>query len=360
MLKLLHKKLLKYKLKKHILISNNSSNNLNKDAISCVIAILASCELAHLEDLLLSIKSNGGVCNCIELNMDNSYDDIKIKFQIFAMCKAFRWSKLSLTTKLQQVPYCNSCTSCLNPYHYTQWKDLQEISFPKISSNSSNENENMEKRVSKKYSLNSDDDDVMTTKPRNLFPSSVDFDKSLSWCRILYWEEKRRIGRQYLVRGDYVNVFNHLPHGDGLCLSAIARSGGLFDSEISSYSSCHVRHNIGYGITLALGRLGDVILHNRSQYSVFVQSQTIGKEIDAVSRAAEQIYKLEAGKCAQVFDFDAAFHLKFRQQRFDPSVVRLSFIKGWGSPEYKRPCLLSCPCWLEVFFDLNICYDHFN
>lgn len=44
------------------------------------------------------------------------------------------------------------------------------------------------------------------------------------WCRLAYWELATRVGRQFSVEPESVNVFTCLPHGDGLCLATLAQT----------------------------------------------------------------------------------------------------------------------------------------
>lgn len=55
----------------------------------------------------------------------------------------------------------------------------------------------------------------------NCFPGETG---SREWCKLAYWELATRVGRQFSVEPESVNVFTCLPHGDGLCLATLAQT----------------------------------------------------------------------------------------------------------------------------------------
>lgn len=41
-------------------------------------------------------------------------------------------------------------------------------------------------------------------------------------------------------------------------------------------------------------------------------------------------------------------YLRSNYGPIDTNSIRVSFVKGWGAPNYKRREITSCPCWLEI------------
>ena len=63
-----------------------------------------------------------------------------------------------------------------------------------------------------------------------------------TWCKLAYWEESTRVGRQFPVSSSTVDVFSTLPKGNGLCLSS------LFDqNKKPTESTSRTRDKIGQG-----------------------------------------------------------------------------------------------------------------
>ena len=152
------------------------------------------------------------------------------------------------------------------------------------------------------------------------------------------------MGRLYPVYGDQINVFAHLPQGEGLWLEP------WFSSSASSKDQTvrRTRDKIGFGVTISRKDEG-VWVYNRSNNAIFVNSPTL----DAPNTRNLTVYKVLPGFSIKVFDFEVAQN--YRRLRtieppdgpMDPNAFRISFVKGWG-PAYSRQYVTSCPCWLEV------------
>ena len=64
------------------------------------------------------------------------------------------------------------------------------------------------------------------------------------WCTIAYWELRERVGRLFPVMESSVNIFQQLPHGDGMCLR-------LFQKPTNVEAVWRTREKIGFGIVLS-------------------------------------------------------------------------------------------------------------
>lgn len=198
---------------------------------------------------------------------------------------------------------------------------------------------------------------------------AVDDKITQPWCRITYWEMKNRIGPIYNAFSPYVNVFEDLPQGSGLCLSLLKTT-----SIERAQRSEKILESIGYGFQLTQEE-DNVWLYNRSEMVLFVGSPTLQLEsIDSVTPIVKRIMpgcsimvfnalissvhqKPEEELCSHQSeessagnawsDVAATSNLKLQQ----PFCVRVSFGKGWGG-HYTRMSITQCPCWVEIYLNL--------
>jgi MAD (mothers against decapentaplegic) family protein 6/7 len=182
-----------------------------------------------------------------------------------------------------------------------------------------------------------------------------------AWCKLAYWEECCRVGRQFPVSSASVDVFCALPKGNGLCLASL-----FGQNKRPSEATARTRAKIGEGVLLSrdFGDAGGgVWLYNRTDYPVFVNSPTLGAPPTAPPSPAlpmppALVFKVPPAYSVQIFDFEKSRQLeKFRDFRstdgpFDPYSVRVSFAKGWGS-NYSRQFITSCPCWIEILLEVS-------
>ena len=193
------------------------------------------------------------------------------------------------------------------------------------------------------------------------------------WCSLAYWEKRDRVGRLLKVYDPFINIFQHLPHGDGLCLRVLQEncernldvhvqenSHRKTDPHENTLDPCvkRTREKIGFGIVMSKESDG-VWIYNRSEFPVFVNSPTL----DVPNTRTLFVIKCPPGHSLKIFDYDRA-HLmeeirdpKYLDGPYDPNSIRISFAKGWG-PNYSRQFMTSCPCWLEVL--LNLTGNHDN
>lgn len=157
-----------------------------------------------------------------------------------------------------------------------------------------------------------------------------------------YWELRQRVGRLFTVFEKTVNVFQELPHGDGMCLGILQQGTSVSDSVKRT------REKIGFGVTLS--QEGNAVwLYNRSEFPVFVNSPTL----DIPNSRTFSVHKILPGYSIKIFDYDMSYILEetrdpqYFDGPFDPNAIRVSFAKGWGT-SYSRQCITSCPCWIEI------------
>ncbi|CAG2163608.1 unnamed protein product [Oppiella nova] len=169
------------------------------------------------------------------------------------------------------------------------------------------------------------------------------------WCTLAYWELRHRVGRQFPVFGDSINVFAHWPQGEGLWLEQ------WFSTSISNRDKSvrRTREKIGVGVTISREEDG-VWVYNRSNDPIFVNSPTL----DPPNTRNLTVYKVFPGFSIKVFDFEIAQNYR-RLHAIEPpdgpmdhNAFRISFAKGWG-PDYSRQFITSCPCWLEVLLSVT-------
>ena len=166
------------------------------------------------------------------------------------------------------------------------------------------------------------------------------------WCNIAYWELRQRVGRLFTVFDTSVNVFQELPHGDGMCLSVLQQ-------HTNTDSIRRTREKIGFGVVLSREDDG-VWVYNRSEYAIFVNSPTL----DIPNSRTTVVPKVPAGYSIKIFDYERSEVLQqtrdpqYLDGPYDPNSVRISFAKGWG-PLYSRQFITSCPCWIEVLLHVN-------
>lgn len=167
-----------------------------------------------------------------------------------------------------------------------------------------------------------------------------------SWCTVAYWELRQRVGQLFIVDRDWVNVFQQLPHGYGLCLA-------LMQTETSDARVRRARDKIGLGLILSREADG-VWVYNRSCHPVFVNHLALM----TASRRTTKIQKLLPGCSLRIFDH--AWHGLLERTRdadygdgpSNPYCTQVSFVKGWG-PNYSRQTVIQCPCWIEILLRVN-------
>ncbi|XP_034021224.1 mothers against decapentaplegic homolog 4-like [Thalassophryne amazonica] len=199
------------------------------------------------------------------------------------------------------------------------------------------------------------------------------------WCSISYFELDVQVGEMFKVQSGcpLVTVDGYVDPsgGDRFCL-------GQLSNVHRTATSHRARLHIGRGIQLECRGEGDVWMRCLSDHSVFVQSFYLDRE--AGRSPGDGVHKIYPGAYIKVFDLRQC-HRQMQQQAaaaqaaavvsLSPRtnlvggvsspvsvcasaglgvddlrrlcIVRLSFVKGWGS-DYPRQSIKDTPCWLEV------------
>ncbi|KAF6203743.1 hypothetical protein GE061_002077 [Apolygus lucorum] len=287
----------------------------------------------HLDMLLTAVEEKDGSPGCILL------EDVTCVLDGPAhliTCQLYRWSDLESERELKRLPSCKSGTGgsvCCNPYHWSRMCSPESPPPPysrfacdrlKPEDRAPSESSQLELRGS--LSTNGDEENRCTNH----------------WCKLAYWELAQRVGPQYPVEEETVNVFWDLLQGDGLCLATLAQKQADSTNDVK-----RARDKIGKGVTLSREDDG-VWAYNRSECPMFVNSPALE---DPDSRSYLMVYRVPPGHCLNIYS-EAARRRTPTVSRphfgpVDPNSVRISFAKGWG-PKYSRQEVTSCPTWLEI------------
>jgi MAD (mothers against decapentaplegic) family protein 6/7 len=173
------------------------------------------------------------------------------------------------------------------------------------------------------------------------------------WCSVAYWELRQRVGPQFVVRNDHVNIFGDLALGSGLCLAQLQS-----DRDVPS-GVVKVRRKIGSG--LILSREADGIwIYNRSRHPLFVSRPP--SKPPRVSFSPQNVDRLPPGFALRLFDVrwrNGVAHESptscIMTSADGPCNLRsaqISFAKGFGE-RYSRQTIMSCPCWIEVLLEVK-------
>lgn len=301
----------------------------------------------QLEQLLTAVETRDS-STCVLLPRNNIQDPHLL------CCQIWRWPDLRYTSDLKRIPVVchyveNSMDICCNPYH---WSRLCKPEAPPPPYCRFNEErlKPEDRAPSEGNCCGRQQSDQEPAQERlelrgSLATNGEGESHSKEWCRLAYWELSNRIGRQYSVETDAINVFWNVPHGNGLCLASLAQHSFSPPDTVKK-----AREKIGRGLTLSLESDG-VWAYNRSDSPMFVNSPALD---DPDSRTI-LVYRVPPGHCLNVFVPGAPVR-KWDPYingstgpigPVDPNSVRISFVKGWG-PKYTRQEVTACPTWLEV------------
>ncbi|CAC5365765.1 SMAD6 [Mytilus coruscus] len=350
------KRLWKSRIAQHETESSDENNPEELEKKSVTQSILKRLKEKQLEMLIQSVESKGEEhSGCVLLPKG----DLRLGRRCVAphiLClQIWRWSDISGSSELRRMPFCETVDDdvyvCCNPYHWSRKSDELESPFLGRSA--------LERvHITDFGQSEMVTDEVVSTETGNTpTPHQLNYsdDSMLSnngcvrgphWCTVAYWELRQRVGRLYMVYDPNVNIFQSLPHGDGLSLELLQK-----DAETESVK--RTRDKIGIGVVLSREDDG-VWLYNRSQFPVFVNSPTL----ENIHSRTLPVLKLLPGYSIKIFDYDSVRLLKqltdkrYLDGPFDPASVRISFAKGWG-PNYHRQFITSCPAWLEVLMTID-------
>ncbi|KAK3094481.1 hypothetical protein FSP39_002311 [Pinctada imbricata] len=325
---------------------------------SIIHSMLKRLKEKNLEILVQSVETKGGEDTpCVLLPSGEMKLGKRSVPPHYVCCQIWRWQDLTPTSPLRQLPSCqtvnDSAYTCCNPYH---WSIEQNIDLPPVPNFEQLDLDDHAKISEDVWSQNHVMECVstetgFTPSPRqdlsDLSEETSDVQNGHHhWCTVAYWELRQRMGRLYTVHNPHVNIFQSLPHGDGLSLELLQEK-----SELDSVR--RTREKIGFGVILSRER-GGVWLYNRSLYPVFVNSPML----DIPNSRTSVVIKVSPGYSMKIFDYEYAFVMKQVYERqfldgpYDPTSIRVSFAKGWG-PSYHRQFVTSCPCWIEILLNVH-------
>ncbi|XP_022252336.1 mothers against decapentaplegic homolog 6-like isoform X3 [Limulus polyphemus] len=276
---------------------------------SAIHSMLKRLKEPQLERLVQAVETHGAdISGCVLVPRGDLRFGRQTSAPHVLCCRLWRWPDIQQPFELKRLNWCQTVNDplyiCCNPFHW-----------------------------SKLY------------KPGN---SSGTLSSQQPWCTLAYWELRSRVGRLFPVHKNAINVFYDLPHGDGLCISALTNT-----EKIRNNSILQTRQKIGLGVTLSKEEEG-VWVYNRLQFPLFVNSPTL----DLPNTRPLTVHKVLPGYSIKIFDYEKSKcyqcleEIKLSDGPFNHHAVRISFAKGWG-PKYERQCITSCPSWLEVMFSVN-------
>ncbi|XP_013790112.1 mothers against decapentaplegic homolog 6-like [Limulus polyphemus] len=317
---------------------------------SVVHSVLKRLKEAQLEKLVQSVESRGAdISDCVLVPRGNLRFGRRTAAPHVLCCQLWRWPEVRHPFELKRLHWCQTANDplyiCCNPYH---WSKLCEPESPpppyrrypqellKPEDRAPSEPVSLETGGTNQYG-----------SYRSHSPGDVSgvFPSQQLWCTLAYWELRSRVGRLFPVHKNAVDVFYDLPHGDGLCVSALTEQN-------QNDGVLRTRQKIGLGLTLTREEDG-VWVYNRSDFSLFVNSPTL----DLPHTRPLTVHKVLPGCSIKIFDYEKSrYYQRFENVElsdgpFNHNAVRISFAKGWG-PKYTRQCITSCPSWLEVIISV--------
>ncbi|XP_037091723.1 mothers against decapentaplegic homolog 6-like isoform X2 [Pollicipes pollicipes] len=311
-------------------------------------SLLSTLHIDSLKMLCEAVESGGDSLGaCVVVPKREYVLRSKCATAVVLFCRYFRWPDVDCELRLRRLLVCqcvqDDCQTCINPYHwsrvYTQDSPPPPVAGAKRSAPSARhqpDGSELAEPVS------------VTTGGTGQYgsTSSIDGASCRAWCRLFYFERRRRVGQLggWAARGPVQHVFYSLPHGDGLALEAVVDQNPRPEPDVRQ-----TRALIGAGLTLSL-EPGGVWLYNRSRRPLFVSSPTLDPPRGS---PAEAVHKLLPGFSVLVFAWAGDERRRrppdARDGPRDPHSVTVSFAKGWG-PKYTRRSPTECPCWLELCF----------
>lgn len=366
---------------------NNNGTTGEKDAERMVVAAASECgsemelkSVAHsllkrlketqLSLLVEAVESGGGTAtNCVLIPKGDVRIGRRTVLPNVLCCQLWRWNDVRQPFELKRLAWCTTSPEdpayvCSNPYH---WSRLAQPESPPPYTRCAPEWITPEDCLTEELDPVSVATGGSNQLASSYTPQGVDGGGGVLknyWCSLAYWEMRTRVGRLFPVHKNYVNVFSEQAHGDGLCLSTLAKQ-----NQTNNEAVRRTREKIGYGLSVS-NETDGVWAYNRTEHAIFVNSPTLQPAPCASSafRPSFTVYKVPPGHSIKVFDFDKSliYQKLERDSRatstnvggggkecggtdgpYDHNAVRISFAKGWG-PKYSRQVITSCPCWLEI------------
>uniref|UniRef100_A0A8R1Y3F5 Mothers against decapentaplegic homolog n=2 Tax=Onchocerca TaxID=6281 RepID=A0A8R1Y3F5_ONCVO len=347
-----------------------------------------------IEDLEFALANPGSHSKCVTIprSLDGRLQVSHRKgLPHVIYCKVWRWRDLQSHHELKSVPEClysydsKQPLICINPYHYQKIESQiipvtvpHSLPFPNIlhrdnpasvsslSSNMYGHHQSHEIPSSlnapMEYCAYRDTSSYSSASPLSVFSedcetmsSEVDsnycYPEPNFWCSLGYYELNSRVGELFKIRNLEVIVdgFTDPSNSDDrICL-------GLLTNVNRNATIENTRKHIGKGVKLTCEETThDVIVTNLSDSPIFVQSRNSNYKLNCMPNA---VCRIPPGHFMYIFHNQLFVQMLRRAEREGYNnvyeltkmcFIRISFVKGWGGPEYHRQDVTSTPCWMEM------------
>lgn len=352
-----------------------------------------------IEDLEFALANPGSHSKCVTIprSLDGRLQVSHRKgLPHVIYCRVWRWPDLQSHHELKPLPEClypydsKHQLICINPYHYQRIEPQiipvampHSARFPPILHHRSDTSSSASSSISShmyghphalematalnapmEYGayMDSSPQSYSSASPSSVFsedcePMSSEVDSSYCypepdfWCSLGYYELNSRVGELFKIRKSEVIVdgFTDPSNSDDrICL-------GLLTNVNRNATIENTRKHIGKGVKLTCeAGTHDVFVTNLSDSPVFVQSRNSNYKLNLMPNA---VCRIPPGHFMYIFHHQLFAQMLKRAEREGYNnvyeltkmcFIRISFVKGWGGPEYHRQDVTSTPCWMEM------------
>ncbi|VDN04774.1 unnamed protein product [Thelazia callipaeda] len=339
--------------------------------------------LGTIEDLEFALANPGSHSKCVTIprSLDGRLQVSHRKgLPHVIYCKVWRWRDLQSHHELKPVPEClypydsKQQLICVNPYHYQRIDpQIMPIAIPQssypcgfvqrdtmMSMNpvcrnmyASHQNIEMPTSISAPMDYctyrDSSSEDCETVSPE--VDSGYSYPEPNFWCSLGYYELNSRVGELFKVKNFEVVVDGFTDpsnSNDRICL-------GLLTNVNRNATIENTRKHIGKGVKLTCeDATHNVIVTNLSDSPVFVQSRNSNYKLNYMPNA---VCRIPPGHFMYIFHHQLFVQMLRRAEQEGYNnvyeltkmcFIRISFVKGWGGPDYHRQDVTSTPCWIEM------------
>ncbi|MCP9258558.1 Mad protein [Dirofilaria immitis] len=317
-----------------------------------------------IEDLEFALANPGSHSKCVTI--PRSLD---------GRLQVWRWRDLQSHHELKSVPEClysydsKQPLICINPYHYQKIESQiipvtvpHSLPFPNIlhrdmpasvSSIPSNMMYGHHQSLDMSSSLNApmeycayrDTSSYSSASPLSVFSEDCETISSEVDLELLLSRAEFLIRNLEVIVDGFTDPSNS---DDRICL-------GLLTNVNRNATIENTRKHIGKGVKLTCEETThDVIVTNLSDSPVFVQSRNSNYKLNCMPNA---VCRIPPGHFMYIFHNQLFVQMLRRAEREGYNnvyeltkmcFIRISFVKGWGGPEYHRQDVTSTPCWMEM------------
>ncbi|XP_037091724.1 mothers against decapentaplegic homolog 6-like isoform X3 [Pollicipes pollicipes] len=190
-------------------------------------SLLSTLHIDSLKMLCEAVESGGDSLGaCVVVPKREYVLRSKCATAVVLFCRYFRWPDVDCELRLRRLLVCqcvqDDCQTCINPYHWSRvYTQVSDSPPPPVAG---------AKRSAPSARHQPDGSELaepvsVTTGGTGQYgsTSSIDGASCRAWCRLFYFERRRRVGQLggWAARGPVQHVFYSLPHGDGLALEAV-------------------------------------------------------------------------------------------------------------------------------------------